>query len=286
MASPADAPAPDSAPPALPDMPAELASVPAEYRATRVSTRTVQRLFLECFAACGSLTEAAQAAGVRHQRHYEWLARDPQYAQRFAEAERRVTDLAEAAAVKRGVLGLDEPVFGRLPGRDTGSGVIGTRKVYSDRLLELLLRARRPERYRQDQGAAPVQVQVQVGIVQQALAQVPEDALRALVAALRGTETPEAPALPAPVVRVPEPAPLVRVDTMPAPPAEPAPGPRRGPGRPPGARDKRRRKRRKDTPGARKAREARAARKDAAASNPPDLSLPMQEDAASKDGKG
>lgn len=118
----------------------------------RPSTLGLQTLFLEQYAAIGVITAAAKLAGMDRQRHYEWMeAKDkyPDYAARFAAAQEMAADRAEAEAVRRGIQGWDEPVFGRLPGKNRGVGVVGSKRVFSDRMLELVLKARRPEKFRE-----------------------------------------------------------------------------------------------------------------------------------------
>ena len=129
----------------------------ARKRIHRVEAKTVanQAAFLEQFSKVGIITTAAVAIGIDRKRHYEWLAdieRYPDYARRFEDAAEQAADHLEAEMLRRGVDGLDEPVYGPM-GPGQGHGIIGTRKVYSDRLLELALRARRPDRFARKQVA-------------------------------------------------------------------------------------------------------------------------------------
>ena len=54
----------------------------------------------------------------------------------------------EAETIRRAVEGVEVPVYGRGPGPNAGSQVVGSVTKYSDRLLELMLRARRPHKFR------------------------------------------------------------------------------------------------------------------------------------------
>lgn len=67
----------------------------------------------------------------------------------FEDLERRALEAAadrlEAEVKRRAEDGVDEPVYGRLPGKDAGEGVVGHVRKYSDRLAELLLKGRRRE---------------------------------------------------------------------------------------------------------------------------------------------
>lgn len=136
-----------------------------------------KRAFLAAFAVIGRINKAAKAARVDRSQHYDWLRDDPAYPSRFAEAQLRAGDAAEDEAVERAMEGVYEPnVFqGRFlypqeeyvirpETRDTKGRVIeheergwrdvpGSRPLgvwkKSDQLLLAILRAAKPEKYRQ-----------------------------------------------------------------------------------------------------------------------------------------
>lgn len=137
--------------------------------------------FLQAFALCGSITAAAKAAKIERDMHYRWMKEDPQYPELFEDARRRAVDLLEEEAVKRARDGVFEPctykgefVFPftvvRKPLIDpstgeqeknavTGALLFREERVYgkipfgiwkkSDRLLEFLLRAGKPDKFRE-----------------------------------------------------------------------------------------------------------------------------------------
>ncbi len=111
-------------------------------RATRADARRHQAAFLAAFGETGSITKASEAAGVDRREHYRWLKDDASYAERWAEADEELTTRLEAEAVRRAMEGTPEPVIHQ-------GKVVTTVDRYSDRLLELLLKARRPARYRE-----------------------------------------------------------------------------------------------------------------------------------------
>ena len=118
----------------------------------RAQTLAQQQAFLTAYANVGVITAAAKLVEIDRKRHYEWLAdpkKYPTYRAAFADAHEQAADRLEAEMFRRGVQGVEKPVFGKLPGKDTGSGKIGTIPEYSDRMLELLIKARRPERFRE-----------------------------------------------------------------------------------------------------------------------------------------
>jgi hypothetical protein len=108
--------------------------------APAIDTSRHQERFLECFAACGSVLKAARSAKLNRQSHYWWLREDPTYRPRFEAACERVAQMLEDEAVRRAHDGVRRAV--RYKGK-----VVGYEMEYSDRLLELLLKAHSPEKY-------------------------------------------------------------------------------------------------------------------------------------------
>ncbi len=128
----------------------------------RVKALADQGKFVACYAEHGVLTRAAEEADIDPRRHYEWLERPdlyPDYKAEFDEAYERATDLLEVEAFRRGHDGYLEPKFGTGPGPFAGTIEVGTIRRFSDRMLELLLKARRPQEYRERST-----VQVGVGV--------------------------------------------------------------------------------------------------------------------------
>jgi len=104
--------------------------------------------FLEAYAKCGIITVAAEAAGVNRQCHYAWLKEDPNYPARFADAKEAAADRIDAEIVRRGVTGVDEPVFGTIyseEGKPLKKDVVGHIRRYSDVLLIFRAKLLRPE---------------------------------------------------------------------------------------------------------------------------------------------
>jgi len=129
-------------------------STPKLARTPRSAAR--KAAFLEAFARLGTIVAAAEAVGVRPEAHKKWL-RNPVYAERFEEAKARFAQRLEREAIRRAVEGYEEPVF-------HDGKQVGTRLRYSDRLMELLLKAHLPDKYRERQeirltgGGDPVRV--------------------------------------------------------------------------------------------------------------------------------
>ena len=80
--------------------------------------------FLRCYAEIGNVSLAAMQAGIHRATHYRWLAEDEAYANAAEEAKEEAIEALEAEARRRAL-------------------------EYSDTLLMFLLKAARPDKYRE-----------------------------------------------------------------------------------------------------------------------------------------
>ncbi|MBF0098831.1 MAG: terminase [Magnetococcales bacterium] len=97
-----------------------------------------RELFLDGLARTGTVTDAARLAGVSRGGVYLVRSADPSFAERWEDALLQYVDSLEFEAFRRGVEGVEEPVF-------QGGQLVGHIRKYSDSLLLALLRAKRPE---------------------------------------------------------------------------------------------------------------------------------------------
>jgi lambda repressor-like predicted transcriptional regulator len=88
-----------------------------------------------------SLSHAAREAGESPSTVRKWRAASETFARAVADAIEEGTDLLEDVAMHRAMHGHERPLM--YQGRQ-----VGTEHVPSDRLAELMLRSRRPDRYR------------------------------------------------------------------------------------------------------------------------------------------
>lgn len=72
------------------------------------------------------------------------LNTDDELREEIARARGRDPEVIRDEIRRRAIEGVEEPVFGSL-GNGMGSGEIGTKRVYSDRLLEMMAKAHLPE---------------------------------------------------------------------------------------------------------------------------------------------
>ena len=109
-------------------------------RAQRERVALRQQAVLDAYAMYGTIAKACEVAGVPRSEHYRWL-KGKRYAARFAEAEEQSIQALETEARRRALVGTEKPLFHK-------GNQIGHVPVFSDSLLVFLLKAKRPEVYR------------------------------------------------------------------------------------------------------------------------------------------
>jgi hypothetical protein len=117
------------------------------------SGRTIRTLkkrdaFLTALRAHGNVSEACAAAQFGRTAAYAWRGDDPDFAAAWDEALDEAADTMEREAWRRAVEGTEKPVFGSLGGKK-GTGEVGRIREYSDTLLIFMLKAARPEKFRE-----------------------------------------------------------------------------------------------------------------------------------------
>ncbi|ARU16478.1 hypothetical protein [Croceicoccus marinus] len=123
----------------------EFTPVPRHYKRHDGWTPERQRRFIEALADSGSVKRAAHAVNMTPEGAY--LLRRHKHGEEFRKAWEAALALGvqrlEDAAMERAIHGVEVPVyhFGQ---------IVGTRRVYNDRLLMFLLRNRAPERFAAD----------------------------------------------------------------------------------------------------------------------------------------
>jgi len=97
-------------------------------------------VFIASLIACPSVSRAAAAAGIARRYAYEAKKTNPALAELWDEALEIGLDELEVEARRRALEGVEEPIY--------YDGIrVGTRTIYSDKLMVLLLRAHRPAMY-------------------------------------------------------------------------------------------------------------------------------------------
>ena len=88
-----------------------------------------------------NVTLACRSAGIPRRSAYDWRENDADFARRWEEALDEGIDLLEAELQRRAFEGTERPVFYK-------GQQCGTWRTYSDALAMFLLKAHRPEKYR------------------------------------------------------------------------------------------------------------------------------------------
>lgn len=112
-------------------------------RGRAVRTPEIEDRFLEVLATGASVYKAALEVGIGRRTAYEWREADPEFKARWDEAVDCGVDLMEDEALRRAKDGVTKPVYYQ-------GQVCGEVQEYSDTLMIFQLKARRPEKYREN----------------------------------------------------------------------------------------------------------------------------------------
>lgn len=110
-----------------------------------VSQRTTvhaRGLFIDILRDTANVSAAARAANVNRRTAYNWREESAEFAADWDEALEEATDALEAEARRRALEGVPKPVFYQ-------GSECGTVQEYSDTLMTLLLKAHRPDKYKE-----------------------------------------------------------------------------------------------------------------------------------------
>ena len=105
-----------------------------------IRTERAREAFLAVLRESCNVTKACRAAAIGRSAAYAWRHDDPDFAAAWEEAEQEAVDRLEGEAWRRAADGCDKPIVYR-------GEVMSTYKEYSDRLMEVLLKGHRPEKY-------------------------------------------------------------------------------------------------------------------------------------------
>lgn len=127
-----------------------MARRPNKPRTALTRTGRWRSAFLAALAEGENVTLAAKAAGIDRGTAYERRGADPAFAKAWDSALEVAIDALEAEARRRAYEGVLVKRFTKSgePVIDPATGEQYVERVYSDRLMEVLLRAHRPARFR------------------------------------------------------------------------------------------------------------------------------------------
>lgn len=107
-------------------------------RLTAKQRAEAQEAFLASYSQGHSITKSCQAAGIHRDTLYTWKEHDEPFMLRFNQAKEEGDDCIRDEVRRRGVEGWEEPVYQL-------ARLAGTVRKYSDRMLEMMAKARMPE---------------------------------------------------------------------------------------------------------------------------------------------
>lgn len=115
--------------------------------ATDATAERMREKFIAELALRGNVSDAAKAAAIDRRTAYRWKESEPEFAAAWEDALETAIDAMEREAHRRAFKGTRKPLIGRVA-KDQ-DGIITYVTEYSDALATLLLKAHRPEKYRE-----------------------------------------------------------------------------------------------------------------------------------------
>jgi hypothetical protein len=106
-----------------------------------------KKAFLTTLAHTGVIAAAAAKAGLPKSTVVNWLKIDPAFAEAYQEALEVAADLLELEALRRATHGVAEAVWHKP--KEGEPYIVGYNTKYSDSLLIALLKAKKPEQFRE-----------------------------------------------------------------------------------------------------------------------------------------
>jgi hypothetical protein len=129
--------------------------VRGQPRKTHVQSEHAKRAFLESYRQWANISYACEQANIGRTTVYGWQEHDPEFLAAFRLAGEAATERLEKEAWRRGVEGSPYTRTSYWHGEPVGTDA---KIEYSDQLLMLLLRARKPDTYREKLDVTVAQV--------------------------------------------------------------------------------------------------------------------------------
>ena len=117
------------------------------------------KLFIKTLAETGNFTYSSKVSNISATKLYSRRREDPQFAQLWERALEEANDRLELVARARAMKGAEKPIYFQ-------GHLVGSAYEPSDRLMELLLKAAKPEKYRahrEDLGAIDINFNFNTG---------------------------------------------------------------------------------------------------------------------------
>ena|SRR5436190_3243499 len=117
-------------------------AVPSTTRRKHIDPQTLQQRYLDALPSYFTVTAALAKAGASANQLAKWREQDAAFLVKESQARDAIADQLEAEAIRRAFKGVRTPVF-------QGGLLAGHVTQYSDQLLTLMLKALRPDKYRE-----------------------------------------------------------------------------------------------------------------------------------------
>lgn len=111
----------------------------------RARTEAWRKVFIASLSQNGNVTDACEAAGIERSTAYRARNNDEKFAALWDETVEIAIDRLESEAWRRAAHGTNKPVWYK-------GTLVGTELEYSDQLMVTLLKAHRPEKYKERVG--------------------------------------------------------------------------------------------------------------------------------------
>lgn len=143
-------------PNAHPDLPSELTVERMKLlrekrkgRRNKVWCPEIQETFLDLYREWGSIRKCAEALGISTATVYLHRNADPDFDEECIQCEEDFADMVDESITERAIKGVQEPVVyqGKIMKDDNNNPILVTRQ--SDRLAELVIKAQKPDKYRE-----------------------------------------------------------------------------------------------------------------------------------------
>lgn len=109
----------------------------------KIKNKSDKNKWLNEYILCGSVTDTCKKRNISRTTFYDWLKNDEVFRKAYKEeAKPMITSLLEDEAYRRAVKGINKGIYYK--GEE-----VAIEKEYSDSLLQMLLRANCPEKYKQ-----------------------------------------------------------------------------------------------------------------------------------------
>lgn len=116
--------------------------MPSNGLIKKPTTGQLKKSFLKAYQRIGRVDLAAKEIGISRALVYDWKSRDDKFSEKFSKSKDYIAGMLEDEAYRRACEGTAKPVYQQ-------GEKVGEIQEYSDTLCIFLLKALKPEKYRE-----------------------------------------------------------------------------------------------------------------------------------------